>query len=383
MKIVLICPWFYPNLERGGTPIAAYNFAKGLASKGADVTVLTTSNFAAGRFRGDAVSSVGGLKVRYLDPWLTLLPRAELFSIRILFFMFLLRDRDAIYYLHTSRNSYSVFCLFLQKLNLIKGYVICPHGSYSSKWIDDIGFPKVKKIYMMLIERFIVQNALAIHFLDEVECDRTDPSLYINKKIIVPNAIKMDDKIPPNVDFESQKLRCVFIGRIHPQKNLKNIIAAVIRMGGLVSLDIYGPIDDEYYAEDLELNNTQNITYHGFLDNADVVETLKNYDIFVLCSLVEGVSIALLEALSCGMPVLYSEGLANASDLTSYGVGVGIGEGTTENIVGGFKTLINEKQKLAIYSSNALQLCKEIYSEERVANDLYHEFDNLMSKKRT
>lgn len=376
MSIVLICPWFFPNLQRGGTPIAAYNFGKALAETGREVIALTTSNYEKGKFAKNPDFQEGNLHVRYVDPVFKSVPRSELFSMRLLLSMTLLASKDRIFYLHTSRNLYSIASYVLKKFGLIKGYVICPHGSYSAEWIHNIGHPRLKQWYQRLIEKPIIENAIAVHYLDPNEQRITSKLVPNSRSIVVPNAIKFQctsDVKKRNKD----SLRCVFIGRIHPQKNLINIVNAFNKCDKLVELDIYGPVDDSAYFSSLELLLNKRIRYLGYLPNENVRQTLSNYDVFVLCSKVEGVSIALLEAAESGMGIMYSNGLANAQVLEDFNVGFCVGEGSTVNIMRGLDLFFENMSSLDKFSENSRAMCREIYSEKAVSDKLGYEFDTF------
>ena len=118
MKIIIVSPWFYPHLERGGTPIAAYNFALGLAKSGNDVTVLTTSNYANRKFSATSNYNSKNLNIVYADPLLKFTPRSELMSFRLLLNLVLISDKNTLVYVHTSRNLYSIFSFVLKKMGL-------------------------------------------------------------------------------------------------------------------------------------------------------------------------------------------------------------------------------------------------------------------------
>ena len=72
-----------------------------------------------------------------------------------------------------------------------------------------------------------------------------------------------------------------------------------------VSLDIYGigPLE-ESMAEEIRANNLQ-INLCGL--RSHMHEVLREYDAYVMCSTHEGLSLALMEALSSGLPAFLSD----------------------------------------------------------------------------
>src|ERR1051326_1578697 len=52
MRIVFAIPYFYPAWQYGGTPRAAFEYAKSLVQRGHDVSVLTTDSIGDDRLTG-------------------------------------------------------------------------------------------------------------------------------------------------------------------------------------------------------------------------------------------------------------------------------------------------------------------------------------------
>ena len=373
LKILIVSPWFHPHLERGGTPIAAYNFAVGLASLGNSVTVLTTSNFADRKFSSVSSYELENLKIFYANPALKFLPRSELMSFRLIRKMVRNSDKSTLIYLHTSRNLYSLTALILKKLGLIKGYVICPHGSYSKKWVECLGFRRAKALYIKIIENLIVENAISLHYLDKAEAKAQSSLIAQVPNFVVPNGIHYHEgsRERSSNSKHSDALRLIFVGRIHPQKNLLNLVHAMNEAQKQnVSLDIFGPIDDRSYYDEVKAAAPRNVVFKGFIKNEELSKRLGNYDAFVLCSVVEGVSIALLEALSVGLPVIYSTGLANSDSLDAHCVGINVGDASVSELVNGIRLMADGKHDFDEMSKNARNLCKTEYSSEAVAKSL-------------
>jgi len=384
MKIIIVSPWFYPHLERGGTPIAAYNFALGLAKSGNDVTVLTTSNYANRKFSATSNYNSKNLNIVYADPLLKFTPRSELMSFRLLLNLVLISDKNTLVYVHTSRNLYSIFSFVLKKMGLIRGYIICPHGSYTKNWVELIGYRRLKLMYIKLIENLIVNSAMSLHYLDEAEAKDQSSLIIKCPYFVVPNGLKYIEpaEFKKTKPLSNNALHLVFLGRIHPQKNLLNIVNAMsVLQDKNVYLDIYGPVDNEdYYTKICDIS-PKNVAFKGFLKNEDVSEVLKNYDVFVLCSIVEGVSIALLEALAAGLPVLYSRGLANSKLLDTYEVGVNVDDASVHQIIQGINVFLERSENLEQISENSRSLCKQQYSFEIVSQSLDENIKRCFDKK--
>jgi glycosyltransferase involved in cell wall biosynthesis len=105
----------------------------------------------------------------------------------------------------------------------------------------------------------------------------------------------------------------VFVGRLAPEKGLTFLIrgwTSVRKAFPEARLILVGEgperpvLEAEAGALDLRVGPNQAIEFRGAV--ADVTAALRNADLFVLPSLEEGMSIALLEAMALGIPLVAS-----------------------------------------------------------------------------
>jgi len=85
---------------------------------------------------------------------------------------------------------------------------------------------------------------------------------------------------------------------------------------------------------------------------------LLRYDFFVLTSRLEGHPMALIEALSYGLPALVTEGTNMATEVEKYNTGWGSAS-TVDGIVASLRRLIKERDQLSLKSKNAILLSKQ------------------------
>ena len=133
----------------------------------------------------------------------------------------------------------------------------------------------------------------------------------LDRRIVsLPNGVALDGVTPkPNYAI-GPVARAVFVGRLHPQKGLETLLDAVQLVhrrspGRLrVSLVGEGPHRDALEAQIRRLGLEAWVELVGQQEAAD--EFLQETDLFVLPSLAEGLSNALLEAMAHGLPVVVS-----------------------------------------------------------------------------
>lgn len=118
---------------------------------------------------------------------------------------------------------------------------------------------------------------------------------------VIPNYVETD-RFHPEASEPRPKVRIGFVGRLDTQKNLHNLITAVVDMDIEVWLIGYGPLKEQLqsFAEDTKAK----FKFLGNIPNRELPQLLNQCDIFVMPSLYEGHPKALLEAMACGLPVL-------------------------------------------------------------------------------
>lgn len=117
---------------------------------------------------------------------------------------------------------------------------------------------------------------------------------------IIPNFVLSDQFIP--TDFPSILNRLCFVGRLVPQKNVHNLIRACKGLDIELVIVGDGPQRDELEAFSNEINVST--TFLGNRPHSELPEILRMSTIFLLVSHYEGHPKTLLEAMSCGLPVI-------------------------------------------------------------------------------
>lgn len=118
-----------------------------------------------------------------------------------------------------------------------------------------------------------------------------------------------------------ERRRWVFVGQVCLEKGIHVLLDAMTELPEL-SLDIIGPLrqgQQKYFKDRFTQYN--NVRWLGPKTNIDVKACLSEYDAFVLPSLADAYSIAVIEALSEGLPVVVTDHCGVADEVTAYGLG--------------------------------------------------------------
>jgi glycosyltransferase involved in cell wall biosynthesis len=115
-------------------------------------------------------------------------------------------------------------------------------------------------------------------------------------------------EVPAAAEFSS-RLRFVTVGRISAEKGYPGLIEAFTGLidGGIdAELAVVGdgPLREALQRQIKCSGVADRVTMHGILPETDTLRTIARADVFVLSSLMEGLPVALMEAMALGKPVI-------------------------------------------------------------------------------
>ncbi len=158
---------------------------------------------------------------------------------------------------------------------------------------------------------------------------------------VIPNGVDVEKYSPGKShlkqQFKAQRL-FVYLGRIAPEKNIEALLKAwkhceMQEESRLLILGD-GPLRaslEPFYGEEY------GIQWLGFIaDEQERIEILRSADVFILPSLVEGLSLSLLEAMACGVACLVTDAGADG-EVIEAGAGVIL---STQGVTTQLKTLL-------------------------------------------
>jgi sugar transferase (PEP-CTERM/EpsH1 system associated) len=145
---------------------------------------------------------------------------------------------------------------------------------------------------------------------DAAEVARNVDRVAAEKLLVIQNGIDVDRFAfrPPNA--AGTPVRAITVGRLDPIKDQLTLLRAtrlVVDRAPSFHLDIVGdgPSRAELEAARAALGLTEHVTFVGYQEQ--VAPFLAKADFFVLSSISEGVSIALLEAMAMGLPAVATD----------------------------------------------------------------------------
>lgn len=302
MKIIFVGTRGFPNVQ-GGVEKHCEELTKNLSRLGCDVTVLTRSPYVDNR-----ITNYNNVKLIHLPTIKNKFLEAYCHT----FYGIIIARISNPDILHIQAIGPGFFCLFARVLGL--KVVLTSHGSNYNhkKW------GKISKISLKLCEYVGIKFANQIIAISQ-NIANDIKTKYNREAKVIPNGviihrIESTSNALDKYGLKPQKY-ILSVGRFVAGKGFEDLITAFRSISqSELKLVIVGDADHEdKYSRNLKEQacHTPNIILTGFLTGKPLSELYSNAGLFVLPSYYEGLPIALLEAMSCGLSCVVSNIPAN------------------------------------------------------------------------
>lgn len=237
----------------------------------------------------------------------------------------------------------------MEKYSLIHAHSLFSNGYVAMKLKEKYGIPYMVAVRNTDVNTFfkrmvhlrkmgirILENADQVIFLSKSYRDKVIEKYVpvdlkakiLNKTLIIPNGI--DDfwlKNRGNIRTTPNKkdLRLLYVGVINKNKNVTTTIKALdllIKEGIKARLTVVGRIEDQSIYDHIKTLN-----YVEYIEPKPKEELIKIYrqnDIFVMPSIHESFGLVYVEAMSQGLPVIYTKGEGFDGQFENGVVGYGV-----------------------------------------------------------
>lgn len=270
--------------------------------------------------------------------------------------------------------------IFFELMRGNYNYIIIPRGELTVN--AQLRKPLKKKLGNLLLFNSFAKNANAIQYLTEQE--KIDSGDRWNKKtLVISNGI--DIPAESNKTEINDRIKLVFIGRLSPwQKGLDLLVEAFGYVKDLLldccTVEIYGPDYDNKRCE-LEKNIAEMglekvVHFNDGVFGEEKKAILTSSDVFLITSRFEGHPIALIEALSYGLPCIATTGSNMRNEVEKYNAGW-CADNEALSIADAIERMINEKQYISAKGYNAKSLAKE-YDWQRIAQKSHEEYVEII-----
>lgn len=183
---------------------------------------------------------------------------------------------------------------------------------------------RTAKFALRLAERCVISCADEITVVSE-SLRRYLRERYDRRASHIPNGLPVKERVAPGEFLAKHDLTpgqyFLFASRLTPEKGCHDLIDAFNALGTNAKLAIAGGVGPVDYLDQLKQRAAPGrVVFLGHLAQPDLGEAFSNAKAFILPSYIEGMSMALLEAIAYGLPVLVSDIDANILMIGSAGL---------------------------------------------------------------
>lgn len=246
------------------------------------------------------------------------------------------RIRDKFFYHYKQEKIYKSLITHFQvkEFDIVHAYTLFTDGGCAYRIHEKYGIPYVVAIRNTDINDFykkipffrgygtrILNKAEAIFFLsesyraelfDNYISEKNKESLWA-KSYVIPNGVDsfwLANCPSSKNSLSNGQINIIYAGRIDQNKNIETTAKAIelLHQDGIKSsFTIIGRIEDEQVYERL-CNRYSFIIYKPEMNKEELIYEYRNNDIFVMPSFTESFGLSYVEAMSQGLPVIYTKG---------------------------------------------------------------------------
>ncbi len=330
MKILHVILTLDP--QDGGVPIVAYRLASAQAALGHEVHILCYTRPGADDRMSIEFSNVPHANLLHIHR-ITDLNRFEkvlAWSARKLL-KELIAKTDVVH-LHAVWEPLLVFASRLA-LKYRKPYFVLLSGMLDPWALSQK--PWKKKAAIFLTHRKMFDRASSLHVLSPREEERIRPLGLRAPRTLIPNGIFLEElePLPPRDEFHkahpelNDQPYILFLSRLHLQKGLDYLadgFALLAKENPTIRLVIAGPdfgSQAEITQQVHQLGVGDRVHFVGAVYGREKLAVLSGATCFALTSRQEGFSVAVIEALAAGLPVIISPA-CNFREVVAEGAGI-------------------------------------------------------------
>jgi glycosyltransferase involved in cell wall biosynthesis len=169
--------------------------------------------------------------------------------------------------------------------------------------------------------------------------------------VVLPNCVDCELFRPSPVS-PTEGPRVVFLGTAGRRKGVHVLLEALHHLDRPLVCDIAGgpaeeepDVYDELLRSGAPLVASGRVVFHGEIDRSRALELLQGASLFVLPSLAEGMPVALLEAMSCAVPVVVTDVGAMGEVVVGADCGVVVAPGDALALAAAIESVLGDEHR--------------------------------------
>ncbi len=308
-RLLIFVDWFLPGYKAGGQVQSCANLAFAIQDE-MEVYVVTSDRDlgdteAYPSVITDAWNNLEKIRVRYISP-------ANLNYTTIRAIIAVVKP-DCIYLNSMFSVHFTIMALVacIYNKEVSPKIVLAPRGMLHQGALQ---FKRIKKQFFLKSFRALqMQKRIIFHATDHKE--KEDIRKIFGRKAMLQyvNDFPASRQHPlEHTVKQTGSLKCIFVSRISPKKNLLLLLDILKEVKASVALTIVGPVEEEIYWNQCKqaiktLPGNITVEYLGAVANADLHRLYQQHHLFTLFTHGENFGHVIFESLLSGRPVLISD----------------------------------------------------------------------------
>lgn len=272
------------------------------------------------------------------------------------------KDKPDVVHINTSCSNFGIFRDALCVLSLSNKipFVLHCHCNIENELSNNLS----KKAFRYLVkkaDKVIVLNEFSLRYVENI---------VSNKAIYIPN-FASEKMLARNHIINDEIKKIIYVGHVEKSKGIVQIVEAANKLQD-IQFTLVGAVREDISYIELPTN----IRMVGKVTADEVQSFLKDADVFVFPSKSEGFSIAVLEAMAMGLPIIASNVGANAAMIENKG-GVILAKNTGENIFQAINSIKDKetRRKMSIWN---IEKVKSSYMIDSVMKQYFDVYEDVM-----
>lgn len=380
MRVLHVTPSVGPL--RGGPSKSVESLCQGLAAEGVLVTLLTTDDNGSGHLDvplGQPIKTDGYTRIYFHRQ-----TNAYTISIPLLRWLDKHIDQFDIVHVHAVFCHTSDWTPFVVRRHQ-KPYGITPRGILGSL-SPRRHRPLLKRLFYHFLVGPNLRRAAFVQFTSALERQEARWETY-PQAVVIPNGLPLYTE-ETNSDTNGDTCRVLFLARLDPIKRLELLLQAIAQLqqqGETLKLIVAGDGAPDYvqklHKKTAELGIAALVEWAGFVSGEKKRALLRKADLLVVPSYYESFGVAAVEALAAGVPVIVSEAVGIAPDVSAAGAGLVVSS-DVKNLADALQQLIENPEQRHQMGMNGQRLVREHYSVEAVARSMVKLYQETLSYHR-
>ncbi len=395
MNVLHVTPYYAPAWSYGGVARSVTDLTRALAEVGHNVVVVTTDTLDHSRripVSQETIDGVLVIRVRNLSNTIRgnlSLSTPMRFGVTVR--RLIVEHGIDLVHCHEVRTieNLSILCA---ASNLNRPLVVSPHGTLPYH----VGRWRTKQLWDRIFGRRLLPCFDRVIVVTRAEAEDVHAlwtscglPLHHNQVVVIPNGIFPDQFAhSPSRDLFRRQWGLgngpvvIFLGRLTERKGPQLLIPAFAKASRNIPdarLLIVGPGDPRRSRLDVQIRKydlTSRVFFTGLLDGGDKHAALAASDIFALPAVGEGFSIAALEAMACGLPLLLTPG-CNFPEVAEAGAGLVVPR-EIGALSEALRTLLLDSDRRAAMGKRAYELVHAQYRWSQVVARLVTVYEAAM-----